>query len=240
MKKAILVIYLSHLTFLIFGQTTKPFPYLLEITHADDSTVHLYVDKHKTEIFNQKLSELNKNHPLYTSEDCESGMTLLAITSIDNSSRKYAIVYGFCPEPEFHLYSASDLSKFYGAVGGVNMYIPGNGSLYVSGHLNSNFDRKVKLKFENNELKEVKQPLYYVGLKTKTLKPITLYQTKEFKNVVANLPENYRVEVLLAETGYRHEDYYLIKTDFGLVGWAKIKAGQYSAIDIEGIYFNGD
>lgn len=240
MRTFIIVAFLLQITGVSYGQKSTPFPYLTEITNSEDATVHLYVNKDKAEIFNKKLNNLDKNHPLFTPEDCESEMILLAITSVDNSGKKYAIVYGSCPEPEFLFYGAEDISAFYGSVGGLNLYITGNSNLYVSGHINSNFDLKRKLKFKENNIQEVKQPQYYVGLKTVTLKPLTLYQSKELKNAVATLPKNYKIEVLLAETSYEHEDYYLIITEFGLVGWAKIKAGQYQAIDVKGIFWNGD
>lgn len=240
MRKLLLLACFFYLSSWLFGQTNNPFPYLTEITNSDDTTVHLYVDQSKAEIFNKKLKNLDKSHPLYTPEDCESNMTLLAITPIDDSNKKYAIVYGYCPEPEFHFYGADDISKFYGSIGGLNMFVTGNGNLYVSGHVNSYFDIKRKLRFDENKITEVRQPHYYVGLKTKTLKPITLYQTKQLKEVVATLPKDYAIEVLLAETSHESEDYYLIRTDFGLIGWTKIKAGQYQSIDVEGIYWNGD
>ena len=240
MKILIFLTCFFHISSSLLGQTNNPFSYLTEITNCDDNSVHLYVDKNKSDIYNKKLKDLDKNHPLYTPEDCESEMTLLAITTIDNSNKKYAIVYGYCPEPEFHFYAEDDISKFYGSIGGLNMYITGNSNLYVSGHVNSNFNLKRKLRFEENNISEVKQPHYYVGLKTKTLKSIKLYQTKQLNEVVATLPANYTIEVLLAETSHESEDYYLIRTDFGLIGWAKIKSGQYQSIDIEGIYWNGD
>ena len=220
--------------------TSRPFPELYEITNSDDSLSHLYIDKDKTEVFNKKLKDLDKNHPLFTDIDCESEMTLLAITPLDNSKKKYAVVYGYCPEPEFHVYAADDRTKFYGSVGGLNMYVTGNGNLYVSGHINSNFDLKRKLTFTENNINEVEQPYYYVGLKTKTLVPITLYKTKEMKEVVATLPKNYKIEVLLAETSHEYEEFYLVKSDFGLIGWTKIKAGQYQSVEVEGIFWNGD
>lgn len=240
MRTLLLLTCFFHLSSWLLGQTNNPFPYLTEVTNRDDTSVHLYLDKSKAEIFNKKLKDLDKSHPLYTPEDCESEMTLLAITTVDNSNKKYAIVYGYCPEPEFHFYGVDGISSFYGSIGGLNMYVSGNGNLYVSGHVNSNFDVKRKLKFKENNITEIKQPHYYVGLKTKTLKPITLYHTKELNDVVATLPENYAIEVLLAETSHIFEDYYLVRTEFGLIGWTRIKAGQYKSIDVEGIYWNGD
>lgn len=240
MNPLILLICIFHLTFRGYSQINNPFPYLTEITNSEDSSVHLFINKSQAEVFNKKLKDLDKNHPLYTPGDCESEMTLLAITPIESTNKKYAIVYGSCPEPEFHIYAANDISKFYGSLSGLNLYVTGNGNLYVSGHVNSNFNVRKKYKFKENNIREIKQPQYYIGLKTKTLKPVTLYKTKNLKEVVATLPAKYKIEVLLAETSYKKEDCYLVKTDFGLVGWTKIKAGQYQSIDVEGIFWAGD
>jgi len=60
------------------------------------------------------------------------------------------------------------------------------------------------------------------------------------KEVVATLPKDYKIEVLLAETSHQHEDFYLVKTAFGLVGWTQIKAGQYQSVEVDGIFWNGD
>jgi hypothetical protein len=35
-------------------------------------------------------------------------------------------------------------------------------------------------------------------------------------------------------------DYYLLKTPFGLVGWAKFDTASQDASDVEGIFFMGD
>ena len=225
----------------VFGQTNNPFPYLTEITNSADSSVHLYVDKGNAEIINKKLKDLDEEHSLYTAnDDCESEMVLLAIAPINDTHKKYAIIYGHCPESEFHLYGADDISKYYGSVSGLKMYVTGNGNLYVSGHVNSNFNHKRKFSFEEDKITEVKQPYYHVGLKTKTLNPLTIYRSKHMYDEVATLPENYKIEVVLAESNHQYEGLYLIKTDFGLTGWAKIKAGQYQSIDVEGIFWNGD
>ena len=58
--------------------------------------------------------------------------------------------------------------------------------------------------------------------------------------MTAELPTGYEIEILLAESGYGEEAFYLAKTPVGLIGWLKIRAGQYKSIDVEGIKFNGD
>lgn len=226
--------------FWMAGQSSSPFPHLQGITNNSNSEVHLYLEKNKAEVINKKLKDLVPNHPFYTTEGCESEMTLLAITRIDASDKRYAIIYGYCPEPEFHFYKENDLSISYGSISGLNLFLPGNGNLYTTGHVNSNFNLKRKFKFEENNIKEVEQPFYHVGKLTKTLKPLSLYKTKELKDVVAKLPKDYNVEVLLAESSHEREGFYLIKTDFGLVGWTKVIAGQHQSIDIKGIFWNGN
>ncbi len=240
MKKQALTSLLILLSCFLYGQQSKPFPYLTEITNATDTTFHLFVDQSKSEIVNKQLQELDPNHPLYASDGCESEMTLLALTPLDNTGRKYAIVFGYCPEPEFTFYEINKDANIIATVSGSSLYVPGNGSVYTSGHLNTNFDCRRKYHFSGGTIREVKQPYYYVGLKTKTLTSTILYKTKDLTEEVAKLPANYPIEVLLAETSYKEEDYYLIKTEFGLIGWAKVKARQYESFQIEGIFWNGD
>lgn len=205
-----------------------------------NSDVSLFINSANSQIYAKKLSELDESNPLYISTDCESTMTLLAVTTIDNTNKKYAIVYGYCPEPQFHIYDPNDLSTYYGRVTGEQLYITGTGSLYTSGHVNSYFNARRKYAFEENNMAEVKQPNYYVGLTTKTLKPLTLYATEELKERVAGLPANYNIEVLLAKSTYERNGLYLIRTSFGLTGWTRIQGGQYQSIDVEGIFWNGD
>ena len=239
MKHLITLIILLQTSINVNSQS-NPFPYLKQITNKNDSIVNLFISSENTEIINKKIKDLDKDHPLYTNEDCISEMTLLAFSSINNElEKKYAIIYGKCPEPEFHFYDSKDLSICYGSISSLNLYITGNGHLYSSGHINSKFNIKRKLKFEENNIQEGKQPYYYVGSKTKTLKPITIYKTKDTTTPIANLPKNYKIEVLIAETSLEHIDYYLIKTEFGLVGWTKINNKKQKSIDVEGIFWNG-
>jgi len=123
------------------------------------------------------------------------------------------------------------------SVGGKQIYIPGNGNVYVSGHTNNLFNEKLKYTITNDSLKEVNQALKYVGLKTKLNSSIVLYSDKEKTKKVAFLPKNSEVTVLLNER-YNKEEYFLIKTSFGLVGWCKLD--HYYKQTIQGIFFKGD
>ena len=124
-------------------------------------------------------------------------------------------------------------TKSVGSFGGLNFIIPGNGYVYVSGHTNNMFDTRQKFVWQNNDFSEVKQDAYYVGLNSKTNRAVELLQSKTSSRVVASLPAQSAVSVLINEG-----DYYLVKTPFGLTGWIKIEMGRASPI--EGLFFRGD
>lgn len=113
--------------------------------------------------------------------------------------------------------------------------IPGDGCVYTSGHADSYFAvrRKYCLTPAGN-LAEVVQPALYVGLKSKTLRPVTLYSERDLQTIVTRIEAKEPIEVLLMQG-----ELYLVRDGFGLVGWAKIEAGQW-AVDVEGLFYFGD
>ena len=109
------------------------------------------------------------------------------------------------------------------------MCINANGVIYTAGNTDKMFNERRKYQLLANQVVETKQPFYYVGVKGKLLKSITLYSQKEGGTVVANLPVGYEIEVLLAEVDYTTGQYgegfpmnYLARTAFGLVGWLRL------------------
>ena len=123
-----------------------------------------------------------------------------------------------------------------GYIPGLEFYIPGTGAIYASGHTNTMFDTRRKYVLQGNELVEVKQPFYWVGLESKAKKDLVLYSGKDGKETIARIPKGSALTVVLNES----ESWYLIKTPFGLVGWLKIDGGSQEADTIEGLYFRGD
>ena len=115
------------------------------------------------------------------------------------------------------------------------LIIPGNGSIYISGHTDNMFDTRKKFIYDGNKFNELIQPFYYVGLETFTIKPITLFSDTTLSNPVASLPENSEIEVLI-----NRNDLYLIRTSFGLTGWLKIGPVSPDYSPIKGLYFAGD
>lgn len=117
---------------------------------------------------------------------------------------------------------------------GVHLVSPGNGVLYVSGHTNNMYDQRKKYELKNGKFSEIAQPYYYVGVKAKLKDRLSIFSDLSQKVEVARLGKGSNVEVLINK-----DDNYLIKTEHGLLGWAKIAYGNQETI-IEGIYFRGD
>lgn len=105
-------------------------------------------------------------------------------------------------------------NKPIGSFAGMMVYVPGNGDIYVSNRANSMFEERKKFHLVDDKLETVKQPFFYVGIKTKANRQFTIYSTPDSKSPVAVLPSETEIEVLLAD-----KESYLIKTPFGLVGW---------------------
>ena len=79
-----------------------------------------------------------------------------------------------------------------------------------------------------------------MGLTSTTLKPVKLYDKIDGGNVVASLPANYEVEVLVAESAQYGSAWYLVRTSFGLTGWARLDQGFDSKPSVKGLNWHGD
>ncbi|TRX61667.1 hypothetical protein [Carboxylicivirga sp. M1479] len=157
-----------------------------------------------------------------------------------NLKHEYLLSFTVAPSADdsFGFYKKTGNSYEYSfSISGKQIYIPGNGSIYVSGHTNNWFNEKKKFTFENDTIREIAQPLYHVGLKTKTRKAIALYSDKTESKKVAYLPKGANVEVIASENS-DGQGYFLIKTSFGLLGWWQLD--HYFEPSIEGLFYNGD
>jgi hypothetical protein len=232
---------LISISFSLFSQE-EPFKNLERLEIDSVLGVIIKYDSSITEVFNKKLKDLNDSDPFYYNsiEDFSSHDIKAIKTKIDiKSNDEYYIVFSQGPscDPIFEFYNSIKIKKPNFSIKGIKLYIPGNGYIYVSGHTNNLFDTKKKFEIKANKLVEVEQPFYYVGLKTKTLKPVKLYNSQEFTNEIASLPENYDIEVLMYD--YKNK-LFIVRTDFGLVGWINIGwIGQKPDL-IDGIFYNGD
>lgn len=186
-------------TQIVAAQTSEPFSYLNKIEIEGYKEKILHLNSNEATIINKKRSDLNKDDIFYA-EECEGeSMTLAAICRIENNSeQRYAIVYSTCPNPEFIIYNSTNPDEIIGTINSGHLYINGSGNIYSSGG-EGTFDVRKKHIVNNSKLEHVQQPFYYVGLKSKTLNSVTIYQSKKLKTKIASLPANYDIEVVLSE-----------------------------------------
>ena len=234
MKKSLLIILL--LPILVFSQNNQ----------VPDSFKHL-----------KKIRFQQRNFiDIFTSDEVDTNVSLI---SIDQGSFKYEPLHpiclvkinpnepkyliGFCEgasdDPTFEIFKVVNNKYIHlDGVSGETIYIPGNGNIYVSGRMNEMFERKRKFQLKNDQLVEVKQPYYHVGMKTITKKPIKLYSNISCTESVASLPSNSQIEVLVSNIKDETEFKFLIKTSFGLIGWWELDS--FYSEEVEGLWFLGD
>ncbi|MGY5353607.1 hypothetical protein [Wenyingzhuangia sp. IMCC45467] len=238
MKKKITInIILTLSFFTIYSQQKlrpQSFSYLSKIElnykYEGFETPTIYFDSKNTSIINKKVDSTSIFYEEYTDD------TLLhefVITKIDKSNNEELYIlfdYGLSADPNFSIVKKTgDSIKYIGSINGLILYIPGNGYLYAEGHTNNYFNQRKKYQFKNEKLTEIKQPFYYVGIKTKTKGLMKIYAEKNQTNIIANLPKDSEIEILLNDN-----EYFLIKTSFGLTGWWKYENS------INEIFFKGD
>lgn len=235
-------LYSYFLAMLIFsighGQTyddTDPFPNMISLEFSS-AKVKFFSENFDPEII--ECNQLPQSNPL----SCEGGPRayLLGNYSFDGERIMVGFTEGLSDDPEFLFYSKR--GKFIKGISGTELYLSANGFFYVTGTANDFFKKKRKFQFKKGEVIEIEQPFYYIGLTTKTLNTVELYQSKELKSKVATLPANYDVELLLVEPGYddSKEIFVLVRTKLGLVGWVKLDPFNYNDMSFDGFYFHGD
>jgi len=187
--------------------------------------------------YNPKNSKVIKKPA--TDPMLEEGSILVLETKISSGGSKTHQIYynpGPSEDPTYEIFEKSgSTNQHLGSISGWKLVIPGNGNLYVSGHTNNLFDQKKKFTLSEGKITEIKQPYYYVGITSKTLKPITLYADKELTKKLAFLPAGYQCEILINE-----KETFLIRTPFGLTGWAKINTQVAEPRIFKEIYYAGD
>lgn len=126
---------------------------------------------------------------------------------------------------------------------GQGFVLPGNGAVYVFGRANKMFDQRQKFEWQGDTLKESPQPYYYVGLESTALQALQLFEKPGSGKLIASIPKGAKLTVLLNQFAPENADtpaseHYLVKTEFGLVGW--IKAPSFGPEVIEELRFFGD
>ncbi|TKG95867.1 hypothetical protein EYV94_06135 [Puteibacter caeruleilacunae] len=226
------------------GQPKKHFQYLTKISLDTTYQVFFAYDAKFTTIINKPCYTLDRTHPLSCSEDSVLEVwTIVAKYKNKELKDSLTITYsaGLSADPEFVIFSKS--GEIIERFSCLEFYINGSGTIYTSGHTNSMYNRRRKFQIKNDTIDEIIQPFNYVGLKGKTLKAITLYKNKTGSEIIAQLPQNYFIEILLADgktKDYAIDYNFLVRTDFGLVGWLRLEREEAFGEVLKNLYFAGD
>lgn len=246
MKNLLLLYIICYPTWIIAQPNQKAFSFLTKIDIGESFELmqkSISFVPSNTTVINKRLNELDPSDPFYMGE-CDGYFIKTIITRIDaESSQEYVFVYNdfdCASKWGFTIYKKEDSKNEIAYIEANQIYIPGNGLIYTINHMGTEYLVRKKFKLlDGDSLVEVKQPFNYVGIHSKTLRPIKIYEDKGMTHEIASLPKGYEVEVLLADEVYENI-HYLVKTSFGLVGWTTLKAGQSSSIDIDGLYWIGN
>jgi hypothetical protein len=243
MKNRFLPLVLGLFSLMTAAQTKPPknsFNHLTTGQVKHHREVSFSLDSLTAILYNGRFEELKKKPSGFSVEDfeCEAGTIVIADVLLDQKTQRRAILtYGACPESEFYLYDRKTKGLIQSFLA-LRIAIEDNGTLYTSGHLGE-FDLKQKYSFNGKTFVEDKQPFYYVGLKSVTLNEVKIYGYKQTTRLIAVLPKGAEIEVLVAEAPFGNK-LYLVRTGFGLTGWAPLKVDQYKSVDVEGLFYNND
>lgn len=235
-------------TSMVFGQessdsTAPPKTSFANLKKFNHWWFSMYYDESITKIINTERRDLPTDDPFFIGDErLEAHDLIVAKTKINGKSDQYYTINlaeGEGDIPHYEIYNEGNPDSCAGRFFGVALYIPGNGYVYVSRRLVQMFDLRRKFKLKDNKLVEVKQPYYYAGLKSFTHRSIKLYSDTSGSELVATVPPNYEIEVLLSDDTFHGQNQmnFLVKTSFGLVGWAKLYCYPYIGGDIEGLYY---
>jgi len=106
----------------------------------------------------------------------------------------------------------------------------GNGIILVDDWMGfwSKRDKYV-LNNKTRKLDFIPQEFYYVGVEAKVKESFPIYRKRESSEIVANLKPDSKILIILCDASPKdcESHYYLIKSETGLIGWAKLKSFQY-------------
>ncbi len=228
----------------LYSQNNSYFTYLNKVKIDTSFNIVFGYDKSNTRLINKPCYELDKNDPFYcNTEEIPVFGILVAKFKNENFEDSLYIIYdqGLSADPSFVISTDRAINDKLEVFECLELYLTSTGKIYTAGHTNNMFNNRRKFQIKQNSIVEIKQPYLYVGIKGKTISPVILYGDRNGNSIIANLPENYEIEVLLAENiidDLNLENIYLVRTSFGLVGWLRYKG--YGKGIIKGLYFAGD
>lgn len=226
------------------AQTGNYFPNLLKVSVDTTYKAYFGYEKTSSRLINKpcQLSEYN-NDPFFCSDTLLPEFKIIA--RYKNATLKDSVFIlfdeGMSADPRFTIYTKSH--KLLGSFPALEFYINSSGTIYTAGHTNNMYNRRRKFQMQNDKIVEIQQPYNYVGLKGKTEKNVTLYRDKVGTDIVAQIPKDYEIEILLAESptkDFESDQLFLVRTDFGLVGWLRLSAEDVYETVLKGLFYAGD
>jgi hypothetical protein len=224
------------------GQTKSYFPTLTKVSIDTSYKAYFGYDK-SSRLINKFCGTLDKKDPFYCSES--SLIEGVVVARYKNQALKDSVNIlfsgGMSDDPEFSVYTKS--GRTMGRIACVEFYINSSGTIYTSGHANNMYNRRRKFQIQNDTILEIKQPYNYVGMKGKTQKDITLYKDMQGSDIVAQLPKGYEIEILLTDAttkDYQIDHFFLVKTDFGLIGWLRLTNEDIYGAVLKDLFYAGD
>lgn len=244
MNKLVTILLFIFISLTSMAQTKSYFPNLARVSIDTTYNIFFAYEKKCTQLINIPCYSLDKDNPYFCDQDSIIfDWVLVAKYKNDKIKDTLTILYsqGMSDDPSFTITNANN--EIIKEINCLEFYINGSGTIYTSGHTNNMFDRRRKFQIQNDSIMEIIQPFNYVGLKGKTLKPITLYKDKTGNDIVAQLPKEYEIEILLAEgttPDFAIDTLFLVKTDFGLIGWLRISEDDIYSTILKDFYYAGD
>lgn len=233
----------------------RAFSYLTWINVQGDAEVYVGYDPATFQLINTPCYRLPKNHLFYTPEeetmDGHEAPILVGIFQKTGGREPIYLIFspGMSMDPYFSFYEAN--KNRIESIGCEQLCINAEGVVYTVARINRICEQREKWILQDGRMTLVKQPYHYVGLKSKTLRPVVLYTEKRNSGtVVATLPKGAKIEILLAANNLEIDDDgffsvprdFLVRTPFGLVGWLYIPQGEeiYPSAVVDGLFFAGD
>jgi len=242
MKYLTLTIIFLLLLLTSFSQTINYFPNFKRISIDTTYQVFFSYDITRVRLINKPCYELPEKDLFHCEQDPDWPLwRLVAKFNNELINDSLYIIYseGLSADPGFVVVTNED--RIIGRFSCLEFFLDSAGTIFTSGHVNNMYNRRRKFQLQSDTVTEINQPFYYVGLKGKTLKDIILYQDKLGSRIVTNLPKGSQLEILLAESSIKDFDIdycFLVRTDFGLVGWLILEGFADPVID--GLYYAGD
>jgi len=221
----------SRIVFLLLVFTTSlyavPFDYLEPLKVDRNPDAWIYYQPGTTEIVSESFDHRKGDTPqLILKTRLTSARTLYYVFFYPGPSTDPGFIIDLDDNPD---------NGTFAMVPGEHLYLPGNGSVYVSQRFNQRYAQKRKHRVEKDGLSEVPQPFYGINISTVTKASVTLFSDFEMTSVLANLPKEYPVTIFLEKNGK-----FLIQTEFGLVGWINVAEGYLEGVTFEEIFYCGD